>query len=150
MMPMAMNMGMANSMSTGVDAMAAAMMGQYGAPAQPANSYGVPAQPTYGPPAQLPTNSYGPPPTNSYGPPPNQYGPPAQPPSNQYGAPASSTASSYDPNSWAAVDSSGSGSSNSASVVSPGGPYSRWDAHNIAYSSYQTPIQSSTASSTQA
>ncbi|KAJ1525438.1 hypothetical protein ONE63_010250 [Megalurothrips usitatus] len=95
-----------------------APMTAYGPPA-PMPSYGPPP-PTYGPPQP----SYGPPPQPSYGPPTNSYGPPASGPAS----PAPSASSSYDPNSWAPSDSAGSGSA----------PYSRvWDAHSLAYSSYQ-------------
>lgn len=105
--------GMMMPMGMGMDATTTmAPMTQYGAPAP---SYGPP-QPTYGPPQP----SYGPPPQPSYGPPTNSYGPPASGP-----AP---TMSSYDPNSWAPSDSTQSSSS----------PYARvWDAHSLAFSSYQ-------------
>ncbi|XP_034254868.1 uncharacterized protein LOC117653347 isoform X2 [Thrips palmi] len=109
MMPMGMGMDATTTM---------APMTAYGPPA-PIPSYGPP-QPTYGPPQP----SYGPPPQPSYGPPTNSYGPPASGPAGP--AP---TMSSYDPNSWSpSPDSAQSGSA----------PYSRvWDAHSLAYSSYQ-------------
>lgn len=111
--------GMLLPMGMGMDATTTmAPMTAYGPPA-PIPSYGPP-QPTYGPPQP----SYGPPPQPSYGPPTNSYGPPASGPAGP--AP---TMSSYDPNSW---------SPSSDSAQSASAPYSRvWDAHSLAYSSYQ-------------
>ncbi|XP_026276100.1 uncharacterized protein LOC113204931 isoform X2 [Frankliniella occidentalis] len=111
--------GMMAPMGMGMDATTTmAPMTAYGPPA-PVPSYGPPP-PTYGPPQP----SYGPP-TNSYGPPTNSYGPPASGPASP--SPASSSPSSYEP-SWTPSDSAGSAS----------GPYARvWDAHSLAYSSYQ-------------
>ncbi|KAK3918826.1 DNA-directed RNA polymerase II subunit RPB1 [Frankliniella fusca] len=120
--------GMMAPMGMGMDASTTmAPMTAYGPPA-PIPSYGPP-QPTYGPPQP----SYGPPPQPSYGPPTNSYGPPASGPAST--SPASSSPSSYEP-SWtpSASDSAGSAS----------GPYARvWDAHSLAYSSYQPQRDSS-------
>lgn len=69
------------------------------------------------PAATEPSPVYGPVPT------PSQYGPPAVTPDTSYGP--------WDPASGNGNGGNGNGNGNA------NGPYSRWDAHSLAYSSYQ-------------